>query len=128
MYSSFFHFFSSSLCHSAAMTVCSLGSESGDGGSSRRMRLPVKIFGFDVAGLLGHVLFVVLQHFGSERDDMLTLVVLDEMQSLQRRDNVLSFDRSHFGQIANRKRTTLVLENLHQLRSPVRPKRQVPQI
>ncbi len=88
----------------------------------------MQILGLNVASLLGHVLFVIFEHLWSQGNDVLTLVVLDQMQGLKRRDNVLCFDRSHFRQVTNRQRSALGLENLNKLSSPIRAKRQISQI
>ena len=88
----------------------------------------MQILCINVSRLLGHALHVLFQNFGGERDNVLSLVVLDEIERLQRSDDVVRLYRRHLAEITNGQRPTLLTKDLEELVGPIGAKGEIAEV
>ena len=72
-----------------------------------------------VVALLLIVLEMVFDHLGRDTDDMLSLPVLDQIERLQRRDDIVRLDGRHVADVLDGKIALVLSQNLQEHASPV---------
>ncbi len=88
----------------------------------------MQCFRIYLARLLRSAFEVLFNDFRRDRNNMLSLPVLDQAQGLQGADNVFSFDGGHGTDVLDRQIAAMFLQNLEQHFSPVRSEAQQTQI
>jgi len=88
----------------------------------------VEVFRVDAHGLFCCLLEMFFDDFGSDADDVLAFPIFDEVEGLQRADDILGFDRGHGADVLDREVSAMLAEDLEQYLSPITTKRQKSQI
>ncbi len=87
----------------------------------------MEALGVDHSGVsLGGDLEVLLDDLGRDRDDVLALPVLDQIERLQRADDVLRLDGGHLAHVLDRNVAPVLPQYLQQDLRPIAPKTQQP--
>jgi len=79
------------------------------------------ILWLNLESILGTVFEMFFNDLGSNRDDVLSLPILDQIERLQGADNILCFDGSHITDIFDGKIATMLAKDFKKNLGPITP-------